>query len=117
MPRGGEGRWSQTGWRAPKYLLASWLSGFGSRSPPTHPYHRLAQGPNLNGLFSRYSGEVEGFSYSKSNKEKHVKWGEDTLYDYLLNPKKYIPGTMSWVEPVDARTTSTLQVPRWCLPA
>lgn len=20
-------------------------------------------------------------------------WGEDTLYDYLLNPKKYIPGT------------------------
>jgi len=22
-----------------------------------------------------------------------VKWGEETLYDYLLNPKKYIPGT------------------------
>lgn len=20
-------------------------------------------------------------------------WGEDTLYEYLLNPKKYIPGT------------------------
>ena len=20
-------------------------------------------------------------------------WGENTLYDYLLNPKKYIPGT------------------------
>ena len=22
-----------------------------------------------------------------------MKWGEETLYDYLLNPKKYIPGT------------------------
>ena len=22
-----------------------------------------------------------------------MKWGEDTLYDYLLNQKKYIPGT------------------------
>ena len=22
-----------------------------------------------------------------------MTWGEETLYDYLLNPKKYIPGT------------------------
>jgi hypothetical protein len=21
-----------------------------------------------------------------------VQWGEETLYEYLLNPKKYIPG-------------------------
>jgi hypothetical protein len=26
-------------------------------------------------------------------KNKAVNWGEDTLYEYLLNPKKYIPGT------------------------
>lgn len=51
------------------------------------------QGPNLGGIFGRQSGTVEGFSYSKANKEKAVHWGEDTLYDYLLNPKKYIPGT------------------------
>lgn len=38
------------------------------------------------------SGQVEGFSYSKANKEKAVHWEETTLYDYLLNPKKYIPG-------------------------
>lgn len=24
--------------------------------------------------------------------EKGITWGEDTLYEYLLNPKKYIPG-------------------------
>ena len=22
-----------------------------------------------------------------------ITWGEDTLFEYLLNPKKYIPGT------------------------
>lgn len=31
-------------------------------------------------------------SYSKANVEKCVKWSEETLYEYLLNPKKYIPG-------------------------
>ena len=43
--------------------------------------------------FGRVSGTTEGFSYSAANKNKGVKWGEETLYDYLLNPKKYIPGT------------------------
>jgi len=51
------------------------------------------QGPNLGGLFGRQSGQAAGFAYSKANKEKAVIWKEDTLYDYLLNPKKYIPGT------------------------
>jgi len=52
---------------------------------------------------------MEGFSYSKANKEKAVHWAEDTLYDYLLNPKKYIPGTkMVRVAPSHAR--------RPCLP-
>ncbi|CAL6415883.1 unnamed protein product [Bathycoccus prasinos] len=50
-------------------------------------------GPNLGGLFGRVSGTTEGFSYSAANKNKGVKWDETTLYDYLLNPKKYIPGT------------------------
>lgn len=51
------------------------------------------QGPNLGGLFGRQSGTMDGFSYSKANKEKAVHWEEATLYDYLLAPKKYIPGT------------------------
>jgi cytochrome c2 len=53
---------------------------------------RSAQGPNLGGLFGRTSGTTPGFAYSKSNKEAAIVWGEDTLFDYLLNPKKYIPG-------------------------
>uniref|UniRef100_K3XMJ2 Cytochrome c domain-containing protein n=2 Tax=Setaria italica TaxID=4555 RepID=K3XMJ2_SETIT len=51
------------------------------------------QGPNLNGLFGRQSGTTPGYSYSSANKNMAVIWEENTLYDYLLNPKKYIPGT------------------------
>lgn len=51
------------------------------------------QGPNLHGLFGRKTGSAEGFDYSKANKDKGITWGEDTLFEYLENPKKYIPGT------------------------
>ncbi|KZP00374.1 hypothetical protein CALVIDRAFT_272204, partial [Calocera viscosa TUFC12733] len=50
-------------------------------------------GPNLHGLIGRKTGQVEGFSYTKANVEKGVTWGEETLFEYLENPKKYIPGT------------------------
>ena len=51
------------------------------------------QGPNLSNLFNRQSGQAEGFSYSKANVSAGIAWGEDTLFDYLKAPKKYIPGT------------------------
>jgi len=51
------------------------------------------QGPNLNGLFGRQTGQAAGYSYSQANINKGITWGEDTLFEYLLNPKKYIPGT------------------------
>jgi len=51
------------------------------------------QGPNLNGLFGRKTGQAAGFSYSQANVSKGIVWGEDTLFEYLENPKKYIPGT------------------------
>ncbi|KAH9924105.1 cytochrome-c from the OXPHOS pathway [Amylocystis lapponica] len=50
-------------------------------------------GPNLHGLFGRKTGQVEGFSYTSANVNKGVTWGEQTLFEYLENPKKYIPGT------------------------
>ncbi|KAG8432490.1 hypothetical protein GDO86_016945 [Hymenochirus boettgeri] len=50
-------------------------------------------GPNLSGLFGRKTGQAPGFSYTDANKSKGVVWGEDTLMEYLENPKKYIPGT------------------------
>jgi cytochrome c len=50
-------------------------------------------GPNLFGLFGRKTGEAPGYAYSKANKSKGITWEEGTLFEYLLNPKKYIPGT------------------------
>ncbi|KAF7251408.1 hypothetical protein EG68_09203 [Paragonimus skrjabini miyazakii] len=50
-------------------------------------------GPNLNGFFGRKTGQAAGFAYTAANKEKGITWNEDTLFEYLENPKKYIPGT------------------------
>ncbi|KAL7474473.1 hypothetical protein ACHAW6_000444 [Cyclotella cf. meneghiniana] len=51
------------------------------------------QGPNLYGFFGRQSGMADGYSYSSANKKSGIQWGEDTLFEYLENPKKYIKGT------------------------
>ncbi|CAM9122747.1 cytochrome c [Lethenteron reissneri] len=50
-------------------------------------------GPNLSGLFGRKTGQAPGFSYTDANKSKGIVWNEETLFVYLENPKKYIPGT------------------------
>ncbi|KAI3384146.1 hypothetical protein SNEBB_006125 [Seison nebaliae] len=50
-------------------------------------------GPNLNGFWGRKTGQADGFTYTEANKTKGIVWGDDTLFTYLENPKKYIPGT------------------------
>ena len=50
-------------------------------------------GPNLYGSFGRKTGGAENYSYTTANKDKGITWGDQTLFDYLENPKKYIPGT------------------------
>jgi hypothetical protein len=44
-------------------------------------------------LFGRKTGSVEGYTYTDANKDKGITWSEETLFEYLENPKKYIPGT------------------------
>lgn len=50
-------------------------------------------GPNLHGLFGRIAGTSEGYKYSKANKESGVVWDEENLFEYLENPRKFIPKT------------------------
>ena len=47
-------------------------------------------GPNLYGFFGRQSGEADGYSYSAANKNSGIIWNDETLFEYLENPKKYI---------------------------
>merc|ERR1712012_909629 len=51
------------------------------------------QGPNLFGFWGRQSGQAGGYSYSSANKKSGVVWEDETLFNYLENPKKYIKGT------------------------
>uniref|UniRef100_A0A672KRJ6 Cytochrome c domain-containing protein n=1 Tax=Sinocyclocheilus grahami TaxID=75366 RepID=A0A672KRJ6_SINGR len=51
-------------------------------------------GPSLNGFFGRLTGQAPDYLYTQENVEKGVVWKEDTLMEYLENPKRYIPGTM-----------------------
>ncbi|WBW74919.1 cytochrome c [Schizosaccharomyces osmophilus] len=50
-------------------------------------------GPNLHGVFGRKTGQATGYAYTEANRDKGITWDENTLFDYLENPKKYIPGT------------------------
>lgn len=50
-------------------------------------------GPNLLGLFGPKTGQATRFTYTDTNKNKGITLGEETLMEYLENPKKYIPGT------------------------
>ena len=50
-------------------------------------------GPNLWGIVGSKSGGKNDYNYTEANKNSGVTWTEDALFEYLENPKKYIPGT------------------------
>ncbi|KRE09537.1 cytochrome C [Bosea sp. Root381] len=50
-------------------------------------------GPQLNGLFGRHSGAVEGYSYSAANKNSGITWDEAVFAEYIKDPRAKIPGT------------------------
>ncbi|ETW34307.1 cytochrome c [Plasmodium falciparum Tanzania (2000708)] len=54
--------------------------------------HKIEQGPNLHGFYGRKSGDSD-FPYSDANKNSGIIWSDKHLFEYLLNPKLYIPGT------------------------
>lgn len=39
-------------------------------------------------MFGRHTGKAAGFKYTEANQKKAIVWGEDTLFEYLQNPKK-----------------------------
>jgi cytochrome c len=57
---------------------------------------RNGVGPNLNGLFGRKAGSVEGFNYSPAFKTPAVAekvWSPENFAVYIRNPREVTPGT------------------------
>jgi cytochrome c len=50
-------------------------------------------GPSLHKIVGRKSGSVAGFSYSDANKNSGITWSPQVLFEYLKDPKGYMPGT------------------------
>lgn len=50
-------------------------------------------GPSLHGIIGRASGSVDGFKYSDAMLNAHLTWTPDVLDQYLVNPRKSVPGT------------------------
>ncbi len=44
-------------------------------------------GPSLSGLFGRKAGSVPGFNYSPATKRLPIVWDEDSLSEFLTNPR------------------------------
>jgi hypothetical protein len=48
---------------------------------------------NLSQVFGRQSGQAEGYGFSSANIDAEIVWSEKHMFEYLVNPKKYMPGT------------------------
>lgn len=53
----------------------------------------MGTGPNLYDVIGRVAGTVEGFRYSQAMIDYGKAWGFQNMYDYLEDPKAYVPGT------------------------
>ena len=39
-------------------------------------------------VFGRKTGQADGYSYTAANVNKGITWDENTMFEYLENPKK-----------------------------
>lgn len=54
---------------------------------------RNGVGPSLHGVVGRVSGAVPGYAYSEANKQGHLTWTPEVLFNYLENPSRMVQGT------------------------
>ncbi len=44
------------------------------------------------GVIGRPAGTAEGFKYSDAMKNSGIVWSEETIAEYIADPKAYVPG-------------------------
>jgi cytochrome c len=54
---------------------------------------RHTVGPQLNGLFGRQAGEIEGYNFSNAFDDIDKVWDEENFAVYIRNPREVTPGT------------------------
>jgi len=65
---------------------------FGKRCVGCHSLTRDGEGPRLQGVYGRTSGEVVGFDYSPALKKARIVWGDASLESWLADPDALVPG-------------------------
>ena len=46
-------------------------------------------------VFGRKTGQADGYSYTSANVNKGITWDENTMFEYLENPKKVRPSPVA----------------------
>lgn len=50
-------------------------------------------GPSLHGVIDNPAGSVEGFNYSAAMENSELVWDDQTMDEYLRDPRGTVPGT------------------------
>ena len=59
-------------------------------------------GPHLDGIMGGKAGSVEGARYSRALQGSQIVWGEQTISNFLANPRKAVPGTTMMITDLPA---------------
>jgi cytochrome c len=65
---------------------------FEKRCTGCHAMTQNREGPRLQGVYGRTSGDVAAFGYSSALKQAHIVWNDTTLEQWLADPDALVPG-------------------------
>jgi len=64
---------------------------FEMRCTGCHAMAHDLEGPRLQGVYGRTSGDVAGFDYSSALKKAHIVWNDTSLEQWLADPDTLVP--------------------------
>jgi cytochrome c len=65
---------------------------FEKRCTGCHALTQNHEGPQLQGVYGRTTGAVQGFPYSDALKKANITWNDQSLEKWLTDPDAFLPG-------------------------